>query len=104
MCLLPKAVNSVSPDAECVGDGGAVYNTLTAVAAQEESLAQEICNQTKAERQLRAITSRQHARNYINLKIRQRAFVMLFIETFRKVLATLKEGIHQELESRDIQI
>jgi len=60
----------------------------------------ESYDRKKTALQLRIITTKQYARNYLSLKIRQRAFVMLFIEGYQTRLTELKELIEEELKQR----
>jgi hypothetical protein len=72
----------------------------TAVEGFWKQFNQDTYDKEKAEQQLRIIKTKRYARNYLNLKIRQRAFIMAFIRNYREDLVQLKEQIRQELRRR----
>ena len=59
----------------------------------------EVDNREKILAELKAITKLRAAKNYLNLKIRQRFWVMLFYENFERSLNTLDEMVDKELKS-----
>ena len=58
----------------------------------------EIDNRKKIMAELKAITKLRSAKNYLNLKIRQRFWVMNFYDSFDKNLNILRELVVKELE------
>tara|TARA_B100001059_G_scaffold229886_1_gene263215 strand:- start:579 stop:1346 length:768 start_codon:yes stop_codon:yes gene_type:complete len=58
----------------------------------------EIDNRKKIMAELKAITKLRSAKNYLNLKIRQRFWVMSFYDSFDKNLNILRELVVKELE------
>ena len=48
--------------------------------------------------ELQYVLSKNYVRTYLNLKNRNRYFIMIFIRQFRDTLAELKEVVEQELE------
>lgn len=58
----------------------------------------EVDNRKKILAELKAITKLRSAKNYLNLKIRQRFWIMNFYNTFDKNLNVLRELVVKELE------
>ena len=58
----------------------------------------EVDNRKKILVELKAITKLRSAKNYLNLKIRQRFWIMNFFNTFDKNLNVLRELVVKELK------
>ena len=56
----------------------------------------------KTKKEISEISKKSYARNYINLKLRHRYFVTLFIKGFRNILLDLKKEIKNEILSRKL--
>ena len=72
----------------------------TSVKTFHQQFKPESYDKEKTAQQLRTITTKPYARNYLNLKIRQRAFIMSFIEYYRENLIELRKLIEEELSHR----
>jgi hypothetical protein len=59
----------------------------------------EVDNREKILEELKAITKLRAAKNYLNLKIRQRFWVMNFYNSFERNLNTLDEMVGKELQA-----
>ena len=59
----------------------------------------EVDNREKILAELKAITKLRAAKNYLNLKIRQRFWVMNFYNSFERNLNTLDQMVVKELKS-----
>ena len=83
----------------CHGSSAIISKILeTSQNEMSQRFSGEIDNRKKIMAELKAITKLRSAKNYLNLKIRQRFWVMNFYDTFDKNLNILRELVVKELE------